>query len=228
MIKGHLYRGKERIDFSIPEQWNEITLEAFERIKEDSDELEIFSVLSNLDLELVKSCKAEEVSYIVEQLSRLFDYEALSDLKGVVEEVELNGRTYTITTELLGMKAGQWWDVKKVEQMYQDKPVEGIRHILSILMLEKDNEYDYSNVKQTYEDLAKLDVETAFKLRSFFLSSQVLYLLDSQRSSIKNTTLKNLKQVTIRLVVNMVVYLPSTVWHRIKRLLAPYLERKRR
>lgn len=228
MIKGNLYRGEERIDFTIPEKWEEVKLKHLEAINEDTDSLTMFSVLSGIDLDIVKQCKAKEVSFIVSQIQGLFNYEELSNQSELVETVNLNGKTYKITTDLLSMPSGQWWDIKKLEQMYQDKPVESIRHILSALFIEEGKHYDYSNVKETYEALSELDVLTAFKIRSFFLSSQVLYLVDSQNSLKRNTTLKSLRQVMTRLVVSTVLYLPSMVWHKIKRLLARFLERRKK
>lgn len=228
MIKGNLYRGEERIDFTIPEKWEEVKLKHLEAINEDTDSLTMFSVLSGIDLDIIKQCKAKEVSFIVSQIQGLFNYEELNNQSELVDTVNLNGKTYKITTDLLSMPSGQWWDIKKLEQMYQDKPVESIRHILSALFIEEGKHYDYSNVKETYKALEELDVLTAFKIRSFFLSSQVLYLVDSQNSLKRNTTLKSLRQVMTRLVVSTVLYLPSMVWHKIKRLLARFLERRKK
>jgi hypothetical protein len=36
-IKGHLKREGQRIDFSMPESWGELTLETYEKINEEMD-----------------------------------------------------------------------------------------------------------------------------------------------------------------------------------------------
>jgi hypothetical protein len=107
MIKGNLYRGEERIDFTIPEKWEEVKLKHLEAINEDTDSLTMFSVLSGIDLDIVKQCKAKEVSFIVSQIQGLFNYEELNNQSELVETVNLNGKTYKITTDLLSMPSGQ-------------------------------------------------------------------------------------------------------------------------
>ena len=228
MIKGHLVRNEERIDFSIPEGWSELTLETFEKIKEDSNALEVFSFLSGLDIEFIKLCDVKEVEFIVSQLDDLFKEKDLEDLKEVVGSFKVKGRTFVLPTDILSIKAGQYWDIKKVEELYKGKPIEAVRALISYLAIEEGKEYDYKDVEEKLELFKELTVELGFKIRSFFLANLVLSMTDLNLSSIKNTKRKNLKRGTILLVVSTVLYLPSIVWLKIKRLSRLFSERKKR
>lgn len=228
MIKGHLVRNEERIDFSIPSGWNELTLETFEKVKEDSDALEVFSALSGLDIEFIKLCDVKEVEFVVSQLETLFNEKDLEDLKEVVDSFTIRGRTFKLPTDLLSIKAGQYWDIRKIEESYQGKPIEAVRKLISFLAIEEDKEYDYKDTDEKYELFKELDVETAFKIRTFFLTNLLLSINDSNLSLIKSTRLKNLKRVMTLLVGSMVAYLPSIVWLRIKRLLALFSGKRKR
>lgn len=228
MIKGHLVRNEERIDFSIPEGWSELTLETFEKIKEDSNALEVFSFLSGLDIEFIKLCDVKEVEFIVSQLDDLFKEKDLEDLKEVVGSFKVKGRTFVLPTDILSIKAGQYWDIKKVEELYKGKPIEAVRALISYLAIEEGKEYDYKDVEEKLELFKELTVELGFKIRSFFLANLVLSMTDLNLSSIKNTKRKNLKRGTILLVVSTVLYLPSIVWLKIKRLSRLFSERRKR
>jgi len=228
MIEGHLVRNEERIDFSIPEGWSELTLETFEKIKEDSNALEVFSFLSGLDIEFIKLCDVKEVEFIVSQLDDLFKEKDLEDLKEVVGSFKVKGRTFVLPTDILSIKAGQYWDIKKVEELYKGKPIEAVRALISYLAIEEGKEYDYKDVEDKLELFKDLTVELGFKIRSFFLANLVLSMTDLNLSSIKNTKRKNLKRATILLAVSTVLYLPSIVWLKIKRLSRLFSERKKR
>jgi len=228
MIKGNLVRNEERIDFSIPEGWSELTLETFEKIKEDSNALEVFSFLSGLDIEFIKLCDVKEVEFIVSQLDDLFKEKDLEDLKEVVGSFKVKGRTFVLPTDILSIKAGQYWDIKKVEELYKGKPIEAVRALISYLAIEEGKEYDYKDVEEKLELFKELTVELGFKIRSFFLANLVLSMTDLNLSSIKNTKRKNLKRGTILLAVSTVLYLPSIVWLKIKRLSRLFSERKKR
>lgn len=229
MITGHIVKGEEKIHFNLPEFWEETTLDHIEKIgSKDVEAIELFSILTGLDLDLVKQCRAEEVSFIVHQMNDLFDYDELTKVQGKVDHVILNDVKYNITTDLLSMPSGQWWDIKKIEQMYHDKPIEGIRHILSILLIEDGKTYDYSESKKTYELLKQIDAVTAFKIRSFFLASQVKYLIDSKYYLKKNTRKKILKQAMTNLVGSMVHYLQCITSQKTKALLKGFLGLKKK
>jgi hypothetical protein len=64
MIKGHLHRGDEKINFTIPEGWKELTLETYEKINDEMDALEVFSLLSGLEIELVRKCDVKDVEFL--------------------------------------------------------------------------------------------------------------------------------------------------------------------
>lgn len=228
MIKGHLVRNEERIDFSIPSGWNELTLETFEKVKEDSDALEVFSALSGLDIEFIKLCDVKEVEFIVSQLETLFNEKDLEDLKDVVDSFTIRGRTFKLPTDLLSIKAGQYWDIKKVEELYRGKPNEAVRALISYLAIEEGKEYDYKDVEEKLELFKELDVERAFKIRSFFLGNLILSTSDLNLSSIKSTKRKNLKRGTILLAVSTALYLPSIAWLKIKELFRLFSVKKKR
>ena len=228
MIKGHLYRGEERIDFSIPESWKELTLETYERVKEDNDALEVFSALSGLELEFIRLCNVKEVEFLVSQIEDIFKVEDLENNTDTVDSFTIRGRKFIVPSDILGIKAGQYWDIRKIEESYQGKPIEAVRKLISFLAIEEGKEYDYKDTDEKYELFKELDVETAFKIRTFFLTNLLLSINDSNLSLIKSTRRKNLKQVTTLLVGSMVAYLPSIVWLRIKRLLVLFSGKKKR
>jgi hypothetical protein len=228
MIKGHLKRDNERIDFTMPESWNELTLETYERIKEDNDALEVFSVLADLDLEFVKMCDAREVEFLVSQIEEIFKVEYLENNTDTVDSFTIRGRKFIVPSDILGIKAGQYWDIRKIEESYQGKPIEAVRKLISFLAIEEGKEYDYKDTDEKYELFKELDVETAFKIRTFFLTNLLLSINDSNLSLIKSTRRKNLKRVMTLLVGSMVAYLPSIVWLKIKQLFRLFSGKKKR
>lgn len=229
MIKGHLHKDNQKIRFELPQDWNEVTLKQLEQLSGDKiGPLDLFAALSGLDLDLVKQCRAEEVSFIIDQMNDLFDTDKITNLKELVEQVELNGEMYNITTDLLNMPSGQWYDVKKIEQLYQEEPIKGVRHILSMLIIKEGEEYSYPNSKKTYELLANLDVETAYKIRGFFLTRQFLSLNNLKASSVKSIVRKNLKLVMIRLAESMVAFLRFTILQKITRFFQRFMVKRKR
>ena len=223
MIKGNLYTTRKtklplgitkdtKIDFEIPSGWHEVTLKQFIDISKDLDYLEMFSVLSGIELETIKQCKPEEVAYIVEQLEELYDPKELENLTEHVEEFELNGITYKVNPNLINEKAGQWWDMKKLEAQAQDNPIEFVPMLVSMLSRPEGEEYDYTKAKERSELFLNLDVLTAFKIRTFFLSSQLVSLINSNRYLKKNTPLKRTLQGMGNFLKSSVRYLLSFHW----------------
>ena len=223
MIKGNLYVSKKtklpewlskdtRIDFEIPSGWHEVTLGQFIKISKDMDYLEMFSVFSGIPLETIRQCDPKEVAYIVDQLQDLYNPKELENLTEHVEEFELNGVTYKINPNLINEKAGQWWDMKKLEADAQENPIEFIPMLISMLARPEGEEYDYAKAKEREKLFLELDVLTAFKIRTFFLSSQLVYLINSNRSLRKNTALKRILQVMGNFLKSLVRYLLSFHW----------------
>lgn len=228
MIKGHLKRNSERIDFTIPEGWKELTLETYEKINDEMDALDIFSLLSGLDIELVKRCDVQEVEFLVSQMDVLFNPKDLESDTEPVGEFLIKGRKFIVPTDINSIKAGQYWDIKKIEDSYRDKPLLAIRKLLSFFILEEGKEYSYKDTDEKYDLFKHIDVLTAYRIRSFFLSSLILSINDSSLSLIKNTKRKNLKRATTLLLGSMVAYLPFIVWLKIKQLFRLFSGKKRR
>jgi hypothetical protein len=172
----------------------------------------MFSVLSGIELETIKQCKPEEVAYIVEQLEELYNPKELENLTEHVEEFELNGVTYKVNPNLINEKAGQWWDMKKLEAQAQDNPIEFVPMLVSMLSRPEGEEYDYTKAKERSELFLNLDVLTAFKIRTFFLSSQLVSLINSNRYLKKNTPLKRILQGMGNFLKSSVRYLLSFHW----------------
>lgn len=228
MIKGHLHKGKEKINFEIPSQWSEITISDLELFSSDSDYLEIFSKMANLSIDLVKNCRAEEVAFIVNELGDLFNFNELTELKEHYDSVILEGRTFNVTTDLFNMPAGQWWDIKKVEQMYHDKPIKALVNMLAMLLIEEGKQYNYSDVEEKVKMIEQMDVETAFKLRGFFLANQIIYLADLKLSSQKATIRKKFWRDMMNLAESTGVYLQSLILHKINLLSVRFLGKKKK
>ena len=201
-----------RINFEIPSGWHEVTLEQFIKISKDLDYLEMFSVLSGIDLETVRQCEPKEVAYIVDQLQDLYNPKDLENLTDHVEEFELDGVTYKVNPNLINEKAGQWWDMKKLEADAQENPIEFVPMLISMLARPEGEEYDYAKAKEREKLFLKLDVLTAFKIRTFFLSSQLVFLINSNRSLRKNTPLRRISQVMGNFLKSLVRYLLSFHW----------------
>lgn len=223
MIKGHLYTTRKtklpnwlkkdaKIFFEIPSGWHEITLKQFIELSKDLDYLEIFSVLSGIKLDVIKNSRPEEVAYIVDQLQDLYNPKDLENLTDHVEEFELEGVTYKVNPNLINEKAGQWWDMKKLEADAQDNPIEFIPMLVSMLSRPEGEEYDYAKAKEREKLFLKLDVLTAFKIRTFFLSSQLVFLINSNRSLRKNTQPRRILQVMGNFLKSLVRYLLSFHW----------------
>ena len=239
MIKGNLYTTRKtklplgitkdtKIDFEIPSGWHEVTLKQFIDISKDLDYLEMFSVLSGVELETIKQCKPEEVAYIVEQLEELYNPKELENLTEHVEEFELNGVTYKVNPNLINEKAGQWWDMKKLEAQAQDNPIEFVPMLVSMLSRPEGEEYDYTKAKERSELFLNLDVLTAFKIRTFFLSSQLVSLINSNRYLKKNTPLKRILQGMDNFLKSSVRYLLSFHWLKNTLRYAQSLVRKKK
>jgi len=219
MIKGHLSRGSEKIKFTIPEGWKELTLETYEKINDDMNALDIFSLLSGLDIQLVRKCDAQEVEFLVSQMDSLFNPKDLETDVESVDSFKINDRTFNVPSDLLSIKAGQYYDIKKIEEMYKDKPLEAVRKLLSYIILEEGKEYDYKDTEEKYNLFKQLDVQTAFKVRTFFLTSHLLSMTDLNRYLKKTSIVKRLLLDMMRLAKSTVVYLLCLALHKIKVLL---------
>jgi len=228
MIKGHLSRGSEKIKFTIPEGWKELTLETYEKINDDMNALDIFSLLSGLDIQLVRKCDAQEVEFLVSQMDSLFNPKDLETDVESVDSFKINDRTFNVPSDLLSIKAGQYYDIKKIEEMYKDKPLEAVRKLLSYIILEEGKEYDYKDTEEKYNLFKQLDVQTAFKVRTFFLTSHLLSMTDLNRYLKKTSIVKRLLLDTMRLVKSTVVYLLCLALHKIKVLLRLFSGKKKR
>ena len=228
MITGHLYRNEEKINFEIPESWNELTLETYEKINENMDALDVFSLLSGLDINLIKQCNVKEVEFLVSQIETLFDVKKLEESKEFADHFILDNRKFIVPSDLLSIKAGQYWDIRRIEDSYRDKPLEAVRKLLSFFILEQGKEYDYKDTDEKFKLFKRLDVATAYAIRSFFLSNLMLSIEDLNRYSTKSMKRKNLKRVMTLLLGSTVAYLPSLVWLKIKRLLALFSEKKKK
>jgi len=239
MIKGHLYTTRKtklpkwlkrdtRIPFEIPSGWHEVTLEQFIEISKDLDYLEMFSVLSGVELETIKKCRPEEVAYIVEQLESLYNPKELESLSDIVEEFTLNGITYKVNPNLINDTVGQWWDIKKIEVAMKDEPIKFIPKLIAMIARPEGEEYDYSKVEDRAKEFLQLDVLTAFKVRTFFLSNQLVYLINSNRYLKKSIKVKKLLQVLMRFLESLVRYLLSFHWLKsIVHYVRSLVERKR-
>lgn len=218
-IKGHLSRGSDKIKFTIPEGWKELTLETYEKISDDMNALDIFSLLSGLDIQLVRKCDAQEVEFLVSQMDELFNPKDLETDVESIDSFKINDRTFNVPSDLLSIKAGQYYDIKKIEEMYKDKPLEAVRKLLSYIILEEGKEYDYKDTEEKYNLFKQLDVQTAFKVRTFFLTSHLLSMTDSNRYLKKTSIVKRLLLDMIHLVKSTVVYLLYLVLHKTRVLL---------
>ena len=112
--------------------------------------------------------------------------------------------------------------------MYKDKPLEAVRKLLSYIILEEGKEYDYKDTEEKYNLFKQLDVQTAFKVRTFFLTSHLLSMTDSNRYLKKTSIVKRLLLDMIHLVKSMVVYLLYLVSHKTRVLLKVFLGLKKR
>lgn len=216
MIKGQLYRGKETIPFELPEGYDELTLRQLELISDIEDEIEMFSVLAGIDLDTVKKCRKEEVFYILDQLNDLYAPEKAEQQAEFVESFELKGETYFVDADFFSIPAGQWWDMKKFESELIEKPFEFLPRMLSIVCRPKGEEYDHSKSADRVELFRDLDVNTAFKIRGFFLSNLMQYLSDTNHSSRKTTRVKKLLQGFRKWLTSSVRSLLFTIWQKIK------------
>lgn len=216
MIKGHLYKGKTKIPFEIPEGYGELTIDQLTKIAELDDELEIFAALSGVEIETVKQCRKEEVAFIVDQLNDLYKPESLEESKQYIESFELNGTTYFVDKDIISIPAGQWWDIKKYEKDLADNPIEFIPRMLSILCRPKGEEYSHTKSSERLDEFRQLDVKTAFQIRGFFLTNLNRYLTDLNHSLKATTPIRKALRVFRSLATSSVHFLRSTLWQRIR------------
>lgn len=217
MITGNLYNGKEKIPFEIPEGYNELSVSQLSKISELEDDLEIFSALTDIPLDTVKKCRKEEVFYIVDQLNGLYDPSKLEESQEYLESFELEGTRYYVDKDIISIPAGQWWDMKKYEADLRDKPLEFIPRMLSILCRPKGEEYSHSKSSERLELFGKLDVETAFRIRGFFLHNLLKYLKDLNLYSKKTTRLRRLLQGIRSWLISSARFLLFTPLQRIRK-----------
>ena len=216
MIKGQLYRGKETIQFQLPSGYDELTFRQLELINDVEDEMELFSRLTGLDLETVKKCRKEEVFYILDQLNELYAPEKAEQQAEFIESFELKGQKYYVDADFFSIPAGQWWDMKKFESELIEKPFEFLPRMLSIICRPKGEEYNHAKSTDRVELFRDLDVNTAFKIRGFFLSNLMQYLSDTNHSSRKTTRVKKLLQVSHKWLISLARYLPFLIWQKTK------------
>lgn len=209
----------KKIKFTIPSGWHEITLEKFQQMSDDMDFLELFSLLSGVDIEVIRKCDPKEVAYIVDQMSGLYDPKQLNNSSEYVESFTLNGIEYHVNPNLANESAGAWWDIKKLESDLADKPMDFIPKMLAVLCRPKGEEYSSKLIPEREKLFLQLDVETAFKIRTFFLLSQVLFLKDTDHSLRKSTQVKKLLLAMICLVKSSGRYLLSLTLRKTKKFL---------
>lgn len=225
MIKGHFYLkkkkyfnlfNKNRIDFELPESWDEVPLKCLFELEEESDYLDMFCVLTGVDKDVVRKAPKEEIAWLISLISDKLDASELDSIKCDFDGFEFMGETYLLPEDLGTETVGQWWDMKRFEQTMDAKDF--IPLMIASMCRPEGEEYDYHKANMRSKLFKNLDVVTAFKIRNFFLSSQILYLHDMQTSLTQNLRAKRLLQGLIGLIKSGVVYLRFTLLQRIGKL----------
>lgn len=234
MIKGHFYTKRKKyfnlfntnkINFELPESWDEVKIKNLFELNDDSDYLDMFCVLTGVDKEVVRKAPKEEVAWIIDQISDKLDPSLLEGITCDFDGFEFDGVTYYLPEDLGTESVGQWWDIKRFEQTME--PKDFIPLMIATMCRPKGEEYDYMKASARAEMFKELDVVTAFKIRNFFLSSQLVYLHDMANSLTKTSRVKRLLRVLIDLIKNGVVYLLFIPFLKIKRFLKGFTVKKK-
>ena len=119
------------VKLSVPDSWNEVTLDQFQEINSLSSEneernLDIISIFLNEDPEIIR--KLDPITY--NRLLVLLQWSNTMPSDAVYKPIiEVNGVQYGIISKLNEMSIGEWWDIEE----FIKEPIQNLHKILSIL-----------------------------------------------------------------------------------------------
>lgn len=129
----------EKIKITIPESWAEVSLRKFieiNNINQDNEllkSIEIISILSDVDPELIKNSSPESLDQILKNLEWT-KQEPSTEYK---VEIEIEDETYYLV-RLRSLSNGEWADL----DTWNEDRVNNIHKIMALLYRKKDEEYN--------------------------------------------------------------------------------------
>lgn len=191
-----------KIKYSVPESWEEVTLGMVMKVQENYDilpEADLMCVVSGyvgIPLEELKVSKLAQVNKIVKYMSFIYD-EYKPELK---PGFKFKGERYTMDVNVQNIRFEDYVSAQTILQNYKDNPVAGLPRLVAVLCKKPGESLDDIDLDQRAEEFKGLswvdvkNVEFFFTqaLRTYASVSQ-LSLTESQMVELIRAMLKELK-----------------------------------
>ena len=133
---------------NVPDSWNEVTIEKFQEINSiDNDNknksLEIISILTDRDVEEIRTYDMQSLNRIVEALGWCNE---LPEEKEFSKTLTVNGIEYTMV-KMSSFSVGEWIDLEG----YFENPIDNIHRILGVFFRDNDLPYDTESADKRAE-----------------------------------------------------------------------------
>lgn len=129
----------------VPDNWNEVTIGQFQDLSvlnRDSKDYSIstLSILIDTQPEDIRKFDPQSLSKILRHLEWAMKYPRDDYYK---QEIEVDGKTYTMIENLNEFTGGQWWDMEEYLNNYNDN----LHYLLAMIYRPLGEEYDSEKCK---------------------------------------------------------------------------------
>jgi len=170
--------GVKEIQVNIPTEWRDITIETYQkyfdivesRKKEEEKELDILSLLCNLEKDIIKKIGVKQKQELLFKLSVFINKRLPKKLK---KRIKFNGKNYGFIPNLSKITTGEFVDIED----YCKDTNKNLHKIMAVLYREIENQkgdlynikaYNPDEVKE--QDFKQLPMDIALGALDFFLS----------------------------------------------------------
>ena len=170
--------GIKEIQVNIPTEWRDITIETYQkyfdivesRKKEEEKELDILSLLCNLEKDIIKKIGVKQKQELLFKLSVFINKRLPKKLK---KRIKFNGKNYGFIPNLSKITTGEFVDIED----YCKDTNKNLHKIMAVLYREIENQkgdlynikaYNPDEVKE--QDFKQLPMDIALGALDFFLS----------------------------------------------------------
>ncbi len=173
MTEGHFQSKDKKIPFKILDNWKEISIEKFLELNNpDLKDSEWLSILSDIDMEVIRQCSPHSINGLIHQLRNLLNFEELLKAKDQIEYLEVEKKKYYLLKDLGIENYGLWEDMKQEVKMYEQDYAR-LPYILTILCRLKGEAYDCDVSEERAEKFKQVSIWDAFSIANFFLSREI-------------------------------------------------------
>lgn len=177
MIKLTLSVDDQEREFSIPNSWDEITVEQYERIVQvasnnNRNQIEqvvtLLNVISDMDEDTVYMLPIEEFEKLISELTFIY-----TEIKGDVKEsIEIDSETYYVKKEFDKLTLGESITIDVIMEKYDGRLESALSELLCIFLRKKKENGKLENFKADFmsrqESFKQIKITDIYQLFLFF------------------------------------------------------------